>query len=177
LDKIISAVGYNKLADDINEAKMKKNVKRVLIIAGLLFLLCWPFWGRAILYCLFDRICIWEEISRHQSPDGKVDAVFTRSYCGPPGSSFWRIYVVPAGTKITKIDERKERYPVAFGGWHIKGVEISWVRSGILEIRYKEGEVVSFCNSISPFGRRVEYDVEIRETPLDPCSSLFKWER
>jgi hypothetical protein len=161
---------------------MKKNIKKVSIISGLIilaFLFLMIIFGKGLLLIyLIHRGYSFEEISRHRSHNGKVDAILMRSNCGAMSSQTYWLYVVPTGTEITKNVQQKWKNNVVFNAQSIQDCNIFWKHDKLLEIKYVKAKIFQFRNNIRALDTSdFSYVVEIRETPMDPCSSLFKWER
>jgi hypothetical protein len=151
----------------------KRNVisKILSIIGGLTVLyLIVVLFAFLIDYFVFANIMVFKEASRITSPDGKVDAVDMHSHAGAATRYKEMVYVVPAGQVISKTDFRRNKRIPVFKSYYSEGKKIHWVRDKRLEIQYETAEVLAFRNSVSPFSQDVNYEVEIRQTPLRESS-------
>lgn len=122
----------------------------------------------------------YEEISRVRSPDGKVDAVLMRGNAGAMSSFTYCLYVVPFGCEISEKDIRKNKYKVVLDGSRMDGEKIVWLKTGVLEIQYREAEIYQFVDRISPLSEDKHYEVEIKktllaDTPAGTPSSSDRW--
>jgi hypothetical protein len=115
-----------------------------------------------------------EELERHTSPDGRVDAVLVRSNGGATTSFGYSVHIVPTSTVVD------QGTGLVFACDHQEGLSVSWIRPKLLLLEYQQARIFQFTNFWQ--SRAVDdwsYVVEIREQPLtDPpsLSSSDRWE-
>jgi hypothetical protein len=110
----------------------------------------------------------YKEVLRRQSPDGKVDAVLMQGNAGATESYFYYLYVVPAGCKISGNDVPMKRYETVFNATGLEEKNVVWLKNKILEVKYYKARISAYRNFIAPLPEDTRYEVEIRETPLNP---------
>lgn len=129
----------------------------------------WPTYFIAIAFIILSGcemlsniLCEKKELSRHISPDKKVEAVVIRINCGGATTSFsYHISIVPLGKKPTRSD-------TVFSAEKLEGESIHWIKPKVLEIIYKKARIINFRNfweskDVENFG----YIVEVREKNIN----------
>ncbi len=113
------------------------------------------------------------EIARVTSPNGSTDAVMTKTDCGAPCSSEYRVYIVPKGGKAPT-----QQQSVFFADDLVEQ-DLEWRESHLLQIKYRQALIHEFSNITYPFGEfgrpeTWQYAVEIRLAPFSPDFSYLK---
>jgi hypothetical protein len=112
-----------------------------------------------------------EEIARIKSPDGIVDAVLIRSSYAAFGSSAYDVYLCPAGVMFENDGTFFKHEASLFGAEDIKGLQLHWRESKLLEIQYAKAEIAHFRNIWSEKAvQNYEYVVELQLAPSEPIS-------
>ncbi len=112
-----------------------------------------------------------EEIGRWPSPDGRVDAVLTKTSGGATTAFVHRLFVVAAGQST------EDEEPTLLGD-HFEGIAISWRMDRFLDVHYSQGRIFRYQNFWSS-GELDEwsYLVEIRLIPPPDDFSLSSSDR
>ena len=112
-----------------------------------------------------------EEIGRWRSPDGRVDAVFTKASGGATTAFVHRLFVVAAGQST------EEEEPKLLGD-QFEGIAVSWRKDRFLDVHYSQGRIFRYQNFWSS-GDLDEwnYVVEIRLIPPPEDFSLSDLDR
>jgi len=79
------------------------------------------------------------EVMRIKSPDAITDAVLIKVDAGATTSYAYEVYIVPVGGHSTQGNE-------IFKADKINGLEIKWIQSKHLEIKYEDGRIFHFSN-------------------------------
>ena len=88
----------------------------------------------------------YEELSRVTSPDGRLDALFVRNGGGGAMDSFYyRVFVVPAGAPMPDVKNS------VLNASDVDRLELDWIDSGNLAIRYREAKIHDFIDQAYPF--------------------------
>ena len=152
---------------------MKPKTKKLMVCVSLLF-----FLFGVILYCsglpailflawIVDR----EEIERVRAPDSSTDAVVVRSNPGAMSSFQYQIYIVPADGEPEEGDE-------IIYAENVRGLEINWRESRLLEIHYEQALISRFTNIWVEKGKTLQpqYWVEIRLVPPKEGSAISPYQ-
>lgn len=108
----------------------------------------------------------WEfqEKTRIKSPDSEVEAVVLTGDAGATTSTVTFVLIVPRGRTVDT--NSTPEADVVFRAEHLKGFNVAWKQSGLLEIQYDEARIWQFRNLWSVWeGRASSYAVEIRLAP------------
>jgi hypothetical protein len=79
------------------------------------------------------------EVTRIKSPDSIADAVLIKVNAGATASYAYEVYIIPTGGQPTQGNE-------IFKADKINGLEIQWIQSKYLEIKYDDGRIFHFSN-------------------------------
>lgn len=79
------------------------------------------------------------EVTRIKSPDSIADAVLIKVNAGATTSYAYEVYIIPTGGQPTQGNE-------IFKADKINGLEIQWIQSKYLEIKYDDGRIFHFSN-------------------------------
>lgn len=80
-----------------------------------------------------------DEISRIESPDGKVEAILVQNNGGATTSESYHLYLVPKGSKFKNKQE-------LFIADHVQNLKIKWLKEKQLQISYDEARIFHFSN-------------------------------
>ena len=111
----------------------------------------------------------YRELYRTKSPDSQVEALVLTGDAGATTSTATLVLIVPIGKVVDT--NNPPQSDVVFRGDHIKGLNLVWRKSQLLEIGYQLARISEFKNLWEIWeGRKFSYSVEVR---LAPASADF----
>ena len=147
-----------RTSNDSNQS-LSKSKNKLSNINHLLWLLFFIILISIIYYILFHLQIFPAKqvvISRLNSPDGKLDAVYIQSGAGAMSSGNYLVYIVSKGY------DPKEKYNAVFWGKRTHNLAISWRSARELNIQFSKSDIRHFQSYFYPFPKDTSYKIEIR---------------